>query len=172
MTNKQYGFYFDAGRCIECYTCEMACKVTNNLETGIFWRQVIETWKGEYPDIKRLFFSKSCLHCEQPPCIPACSAGAISKRAEDGIVIVDREKCTGCRDCLAACPYEVPRFASDGKMEMCDYCLGAGRESACTESCPAEALFSGTMEELQKIADAKNGKRMEGASLPSIIIVQ
>lgn len=170
--NNQYGFYFDASRCIQCFTCEIACKVTNEVETGVFLRQVTETWEGEYPDIKRIFFSKSCMHCENPPCVTACSTGAITKRGEDGIVIVDKDKCNGCRECLAACPYDVPQFGRDGTMQMCDYCIGVGKEPACTESCPAEALFSGPIDELKKTASAKNGKRMDGSSLPSLIIVQ
>jgi anaerobic dimethyl sulfoxide reductase subunit B (iron-sulfur subunit) len=169
--SQQYGFYFDAGRCIKCHTCEMACKVTNNLETGISWRQVIETWSGNYPDVTRTFFSKSCMHCEKPSCLEVCPTGAIWKRAEDGIVMVDKDKCNGCRDCLAACPYDVPQFGKDGKMQKCDYCTGAGREPACTESCPASAIYSGTLDTLLETAKGKNPERMDGDNIPSIILV-
>ena len=102
---KQYAFYFDADRCVMCYTCEVACKSTRNVELGVSWRKVIEIWRGEFPDVSRTFVSLSCLHCAEPACEDACPAGAISKRAEDGIVVVDKDKCTGCQDCYSACPY-------------------------------------------------------------------
>ena len=112
--SKQYGFYYDAGRCIQCRTCEVACKGTRGLESGVKWRQVVETWDGEYPDVTRTFFSLACMHCDKPACAAVCPTGAIVKRVEDGIVVVDRDKCNGCQDCLPACPYGVPQFGTDG----------------------------------------------------------
>lgn len=169
----QYGFYYDASRCIQCRTCELACKSAHDTEPGVKWRRVTETWGGKYPDITRTFFSLACMHCENPACVAACPTGAISKRAEDGIVVIDRDKCNGCRECFSACPYGVPQFGADGIMQKCDFCLGIGREPACAVSCPAEALFAGTLDELLEIARAKGkaSRRMEGVTKPSIIIV-
>src|SRR5512136_1088820 len=96
---KQYGFCFDADRCVMCHACEVACKASNSLEPGVNWRKVIEIWQGEFPDVTRTFVSLSCLHCAQPSCLPACPTGAISKRETDGIVIVDQDLCNGCREC-------------------------------------------------------------------------
>jgi anaerobic dimethyl sulfoxide reductase subunit B (iron-sulfur subunit) len=169
--SKQYGFYYDAGRCIQCRTCEVACKSTNNIEPGVKWRRVIETWGGNYPDVTRTFFSLACMHCEEPACIVACPTGAIRKRVEDGIVVVDKDKCNGCQDCFTACPYDVPQFGKDGKMQKCDYCSGIGREPACVESCPAEALYAGTIDELLEMAKGKTAGKMDGATKPSIVIV-
>jgi len=170
---EQYGFYYDAERCIQCRTCELACKSTNDTEPGIRWRRVIEAWNGKYPDVKRIFFSLACMHCEEPACAAACTAGAITKRAKDGIVVVDKEKCNGCQDCFAACPFGVPQFGADGKMQKCDYCLSAGRKPACVESCPADAIYAGTIKELMKIAAEKKAvaaRKMEGITRPSVII--
>ena len=169
--SKQCGFYYDTTRCIQCRTCEVACKITNNIEPGIKWRRVIETWGGEYPDITRTFFSSACMHCEKPACAAACPTRAITKRAEDGIVVVDRDKCNGCQDCFSACPYGVPQFGDDGTMQKCDFCIEIGREPACVLSCPAEALKFGTLDDLLKITIGKTTRRIDGATEPSIIIV-
>ncbi|MBN2239248.1 MAG: 4Fe-4S dicluster domain-containing protein [Dehalococcoidales bacterium] len=169
---KQYGFYFDESRCILCRTCEISCKAVNKVEYGVSWRKVFDIWSGEYPDVKRRFFSKSCMHCENPPCVPACPVGAITKREDDGIVVVDAAICNGCRDCLDACPWDIPQFGNDGKMQKCDYCLGAGQEPACTMSCPGEALFYGTLDELEKRTGVKKVRRMDGEAMPSMIIVR
>jgi len=167
----QYGFYFDSTRCVQCHTCENACKTTRNVEPGVKLRRVTEKWDGVFPNVTRTFFSLACMHCEEPACLEVCPTGAISKRAEDGIVVVDSDKCNGCRDCAAACPYGIPQFGKDGKLQMCDYCTPTGRPPACAVSCPAEALFYGTLEELWARAAGKPAKRMGGVAKPSIIVV-
>ena len=172
--SEQYGFYFDEGRCIQCRTCEVACKTTRNVELGVSWRRVIDIWEGKFPDIKRKFLSLACMHCEKPACAEVCPTKAIIKRFEDGIVVVDRDKCNGCRECYSVCPYEIPQFGKDGIMQKCDYCLMSGRIPACAETCPGEALFSGTLNDLMKKADV-NGKTIRRLDEPvgaSIIIVR
>jgi anaerobic dimethyl sulfoxide reductase subunit B (iron-sulfur subunit) len=168
---KQYGFYYDADRCIQCRTCELACKSAHDTEPGIKWRRVTETWGGTYPDVTRTFFSLACMHCEEPACVAVCPTEAISKRVDDGIVVVDTNTCNGCRDCFPACPYSVPQFAEDGTMQKCDYCAGIGREPACVEHCPTEALRYGTMEELSKLAAEKGAQKLAGPTKPSLFIV-
>jgi DMSO reductase iron-sulfur subunit len=167
---KQYGFYFDADRCVQCLACEVACKSVNNIEPGPRWRRVIDIWEGEFPGIARTFFSLACLHCGQPACAEVCPTGAISKRAEDGIVVVDRDKCNGCQECAAACPYGVPQFGDDGTMQKCDFCLGLGQEPACVATCPAEALHYGTMEALAGLAVEKAASKLAGPTEPSIFV--
>jgi anaerobic dimethyl sulfoxide reductase subunit B (iron-sulfur subunit) len=171
--SKQYGFYFDESRCIQCRTCEMSCKSAHNVEPGVKLRHVLDTWKGQFPDVTHTFFSLACMHCEQPACVAVCPTGAIIKRADDGIVVVDSEKCNGCQDCSQGCPYHIPQFGKDGKMQKCDFCLSINRTPACTESCPAEALYFGTIDELLLMAKYKNkvARRMEGSTQPYLIIV-
>lgn len=118
---KQLGFYYDENKCVRCLGCEVACRVANEVETGVKWRWLSDVWGGEFPNVTRKFYSNSCLHCEKPSCAAACPTGAISKRPEDGIVIVDKAKCNGCKDCFEACPYGIPQFGKDGKMQKCDY---------------------------------------------------
>jgi DMSO reductase iron-sulfur subunit len=169
---KQYGFYFDAERCVQCRTCEVACKSVRNIEPEIKWRRVIDIWDGVYPDDTRAYFSLACMHCGKPACIEVCPTGAISKRSEDGIVIVDRNKCNGCQDCLPACPYGVPQFGDNGIMQKCDFCVQINMEPACAVSCPTEALSFGNLDKLLEMAKKRKAtKRMGGPTEPSIIVV-
>ena len=171
---KQYGFYFDADRCVQCRACEVACKSVRDIEPGMNWIRVVDIWGGGYPNVTRDFFTLACMHCGKPACIAVCPTGAISKRDEDGIVVVDKDKCNGyngCRDCFSACPYGVPQFGEDGIMQMCDFCTGINIEPACAVCCPAEALKFGTLDELLEMAKGKGGKRMGGPTEPSIIVV-
>ena len=110
------------------------------------------------------------MHCTRPACAEVCPTDAINKRAEDGIVVVDRDKCNGCQDCFSACPYGVPQFGYDGTMQKCDFCIEIGGGPACAASCPAEALNFGTLGELLEMAPGKATKRMDGPTEPSVII--
>lgn len=168
---EQYGFYFDTDRCIQCRTCEVACQALHNIEPGAKWRRVIQTWSGEFPDVKTVYFSLACMHCGQPACVAVCPTGAISKRAEDGVVVVDKDNCNGCQACFSACPFDVPRFGSDGTLQKCDFCLGLGTEPACAAHCPTGALQYGTMESLPELAAGKTYEKLAGTTEPSIIIL-
>lgn len=168
---EQYGFYYDAGRCIQCRTCEVACKNTRDVEPGVKLRRVIETWDGSYPDVTVAFFSLACMHCEKPACASFCPTGAIYKRSEDGIVVVDKDKCNGCRDCLEACPYSVPQFGADGILQKCDFCIETDKEPACTISCPVGALSFGTIDTPVQSVAGKTAVKMEGATGPSVILL-
>lgn len=151
----QLGFYFDQRRCTACNTCVVACKQWNDVPAGpAFWRWVATEEEGRFPDLWVSHLSLSCCHCYDPACVQACPASAISKRDQDGIVLVDREACiSGCRACRDACPYDAPQFRDgSSKMEMCDFCLDRleeGKRPMCVVSCPLRALDSGPMEELR-----------------------
>jgi anaerobic dimethyl sulfoxide reductase subunit B (iron-sulfur subunit) len=132
--------------------------------------RLVEIWGGVYPNVTRGFFALACMHCGKPACIEVCPTGAISKRGEDGIVVVDRDKCNGCQDCFSACPYAVPQFDNSGIMQMCDFCAGINMEPACVVSCPTEALKFGTLDELLEMAKGKAARKMGGPAEPSIII--
>ena len=167
---SQYGFYFDADRCINCHACEVACKSLHKIEPGVYWRKTVEIWSGDFPEVSRTFASISCMHCAEPACEKACPAKAIIKREEDGIVIIDREKCTGCGICYDACPYGVPQFGIDRIMQKCDFCIESDGEPACAAPCPANALFYGTMEELARMAEETGAELLAGETSPSLYI--
>jgi len=161
----QLKFYLDQTRCTGCETCVIACKDWNDIPAGpANWRRVKVIEKGKYPDLFVAFLSTSCYHCAQPSCVSACPANAISKRAEDGIVVIDQDSCLGhdnCDMCLQACPYGIPQFGaeSNAKMEKCDFCAdrwSQGKKPVCVDSCPMRALDAGTADEIEtKYGDKK-----------------
>lgn len=171
--SKQYGFIIDTERCVDCRACVTACKTGNSVELGIAWRRIDTYWKGNYPDVSFTSVSVACHHCAKPACVDVCPASAISKRAGDGIVVVDASQCTGCRSCSTACPYNVPQYGRNGRMQKCDLCLErvlSGKKPFCVTTCPAGALSFGTMDALPKMAGNKKVRRMEGATGPSVFV--
>lgn len=179
---KQLGFYLDQSRCSGCYTCTVACKDWNDVPAGpAHWRWVktIEEGKYPYPHVVNLTFS--CFHCAKPTCIEACPVSAISKRKEDGIVVVDRDKCLGkdnCAElCREACPYEAPQFGveKNAKMQKCDFCLERwpqGKKPICVDACPLRALDAGPVTELKtKYGDVKEveGFTYSAEAKPSVV---
>jgi len=85
----QLGFYFDQSRCSGCFTCVVACKDWYDIPAGpIFWRRVTTTEQGQFPNVSVTFLSSSCYHCAEAPCIPACPAGAITKRKDKRLVLM------------------------------------------------------------------------------------
>jgi anaerobic dimethyl sulfoxide reductase subunit B (iron-sulfur subunit) len=161
---KQYGFCFESDRCLKCWACEIACKQWHGIKAGTYkLRKVVEVTNGAFPDVKRTFISSSCRHCSKPPCAAACPTGAISQRDEDGVVLVDDEKCIGCYACLEACPFGAPQFDTDGLMHICDMCLDRlekGQKPICAETCPTGALHWGTLEELSDLTNKKAANKM------------
>ena len=142
MAKTEYSFSFNINRCVQCHACETACKIHNNVETGCTWRKVMTFWHGEYPEISNKTLSISCMHCVDPECVKVCPEHAIGKNS-NGIVLVDRELCTGCRLCFDACPVGAPQFGKDGIMQKCDLCLNRlekGEEPICAETCPGGAI--------------------------------
>lgn len=153
----QLGFYFDQTRCTGCYTCVVACKDWNDVPAGpASWRKVETIERGKYPDVFVAFLSTSCNHCAKPSCIPVCPVNAITKRKEDGIVVVDRDKCLGkesCDMCLQACPYKAPQFGAEknAKMQMCNLCAERWAEKKlpiCVAGCPMRALDAGPIDQM------------------------
>lgn len=161
--SEQYGFAFDTERCVQCHACEVACRSLNNAEPGIGWRRVVDLWKGDYPDVMNRTISFACMHCAEPACEAVCPSGAITKRTQDGAVLVDKDKCIGCHSCYLACPFGVPQFGSDGKMQKCNFCvdrLFEGNEPMCAATCPADALQFGPMKELTGESMAMSAKKI------------
>lgn len=102
----------DQTRCMGCRSCVAACAVENHFTPDAPWNVMVEYEVGTYPEVRRVYNTMNCMHCEQPACKAACDARgtkAISKN-EFGVVLVDYDKCNGCGYCAAVCPYGVPQI--------------------------------------------------------------
>lgn len=100
----RWGMVIDIARCIGCHACTLGCIAENKLPPGVVYRVVLEEEVGEYPDVRRRFTPRPCVHCQNPPCVKACPVTATYKD-EQGVVRMDYDRCIGCRYCLVACPY-------------------------------------------------------------------
>ncbi|WP_080798714.1 4Fe-4S dicluster domain-containing protein [Arabiibacter massiliensis] len=177
MAAHQYGFFVDTTRCVKCYACEVACQQWHGMRAGTWMRRTVhESCTGTFPHVERTFTSLSCMHCENPACTAVCPVQAVTKREEDGLVVVDKGICIGCRSCALACPFDVPRYGAKKVMDKCDGCLGLGRkpdeEPRCVATCPTRALRFGRLEDMAALAAAKGGQRMEGDTAPSVYVAR
>ena len=158
---SRYAFYFDASGCSGCKACQVACKDRNGLEVGLLWRRVYEVSGGSWerqedawlPQVYAYNLSVACNHCERAVCVEACPTKAIYQR-QDGIVLIDAERCIGCKYCSWACPYGAPQYDSRAKsMTKCTFCVEdveAGLAPACVAACPLRVLDFGEKTELEQ----------------------
>ena len=102
-------FCFDHRMCIGCEGCSVACKQVNQSSKGLGLRRVRAINSQRSDGLPTYYISLSCNHCKDPKCVEVCKREAISKRI-DGVVILDPDKCEGCKDCMGACPYDAIRF--------------------------------------------------------------
>jgi Fe-S-cluster-containing dehydrogenase component len=101
----RWGMVIDKLRCVQCYSCQVSCKQAYFLPPGIFFNRVATGETGQYPMVRKHTFPLLCNHCTDAPCVNVCPTGASYQR-EDGIVLIDHDKCVGCKYCIMACPYQ------------------------------------------------------------------
>jgi len=172
----------DLEKCIGCRNCQLACKdehvgndwspIAKPQSEGQFWINVYEKERGTLPKIVMDWMPVLCMHCKQAPCMPACSEKAIYRR-KDGIVLIDPEKCNGCKDCMSACPYGVIYFNEEPKIAqkctLCAHLLDRGwKEPRCVNACPAEALIFGEVSELGDLMRRAEELKPEAGSKPAV----
>ncbi len=147
MATKKYVFLADTERCVNCQACTVACRAEWNTPLGYSRNWVREVMTVANDGAPRLsLISGRCQHCDEAPCVAYCPSGASYTR-EDGIVLVDREICSGCEMCVSVCPYDA-RFKNpeDDKISKCTYCqprIDSGGQPACVEVCFNKALIFG-----------------------------
>jgi formate dehydrogenase iron-sulfur subunit len=161
----------DITKCIGCEECVLACKEENDLGPDRL-RAGQEAVDGlsstrfstilRYPDDH--FVRQQCRHCLEPACVSACLVGAMQKTPA-GPVIYDSDLCMGCRYCLVACPYGIPRYEWEEaaplvkKCTLCNHLIEKGEEPACVTACPEDALLFGERDELMTEAHRRIAER-------------
>jgi len=170
-TSRKMGLVIDLDICVGCHACAVNCKEWNTSNYGAplsdqdpygaeptgTWLNRIHTFEVQ-PDegpAQVVHFPKSCLHCEDAPCVTVCPTGASYKRVEDGIVLVNEDHCMGCGLCAWACPYGARELdAAAGVMKKCTLCVDRiynqnlpeeDRVPACVRTCPAGARHFGDL---------------------------
>ncbi len=164
----------DTTRCIGCRACQVACKSWNGLPAT----RTAATASGANPphldavNFTRVLFAEStradgstrwtfvkrqCMHCREPACAAVCPVGALKKTASGPVIYLD-DRCMGCRVCMLACPFSVPKYEWDARVpyvRKCTFCAdrqAAGLAPSCVATCPSGCLQSGTREDLLKEA--------------------
>jgi len=168
------GLVIDLDTCVGCHACAVACKQWNDggqfgplPDADAYGREPLGVWVNRVhsyevtaPDRHMtVHFPRSCLHCEVPDCVTVCPTGASYKRAEDGIVLVDEDKCIGCKLCAWACPYGAREISeAKGTMQKCTLCVDriynetldvVDRQPACVQACPTRARHFGDLGDAQ-----------------------
>jgi Fe-S-cluster-containing dehydrogenase component len=164
------GLLYDATLCVGCKACVAACKTANDnpaefstldhlwdtpLDTSGYTFNLIKMYRNGTMDAKDqetngfAFMKTSCMHCGDPSCVSACPVSAMTKDPVTGVVGYNPDKCIGCRYCVAACPFGIPKYQYDsptgriGKCELCRHRHKDGHYSACAEVCPTGATLFG-----------------------------
>jgi Fe-S-cluster-containing dehydrogenase component len=145
--DKRYAMVVDTKLCVGCKACVLACNAENGVPEGFCRDWIVEEVKGEFPKLSMEIRSERCNHCENSPCVDACPTGA-SHVNEGGVVLVSHNKCTGCKACIAACPYDARYVHPDGYVDKCTFCLHRvqeGKDPACVDVCPTFCMTFGDL---------------------------
>ncbi len=149
MSGPRYGMAVDTRTCVGCNACVIGCKTENGVAAGFSRDWTTTETTGAYPDLKMTIRSERCNHCEDAPCVAVCPTGA-SHYGPGDTVQVNPDKCTGCKACITACPYDA-RFIDPqtGTAEKCTFCVHRIENgiptTACEEMCPTESIVFGDL---------------------------
>ena len=170
-TGKKLGLVIDLDICVGCHACATSCKAWNSsgysalptdsdpygADPSGVWFNRVHTYEveNEHGESMTVNFPRSCLHCDNAPCVTVCPTGASYKREEDGIVLVNPDTCIGCKLCSWACPYGAREYdQTDGVMKKCTLCVDKiynknlpeqSRVPACVAACPTGARSFGDL---------------------------
>jgi sulfite dehydrogenase (quinone) subunit SoeB len=190
---RRLGLLVDLDICVGCHACAVACKEWNTggpagplndvdpygKDPRGVWLCRVQTFvAGEGASGRTVHFPKNCLHCENARCVTVCPTGASYKRADDGIVLVDADKCIGCKLCAWACPYGAREFDEvEGVMRKCTLCVDriddrrlpdAERVPMCVRTCPTRARHFGDFADPDSDVSRLAAERGAAAPLPDL----
>ncbi|MEO1105449.1 MAG: 4Fe-4S dicluster domain-containing protein, partial [Pseudomonadota bacterium] len=182
------GLVIDLDICVGCQACAVRCKEWNTSghsapltdtdpygadPSGVWFNRIhsFEVVDGPSGEGRTVHFPKSCLHCEDAPCVTVCPTGASYKREQDGIVLVNADTCIGCKLCSWACPYGAREYDEDeGVMKKCTLCVDKiynenlpeeSRVPACVSTCPVGARHFGDLgdraSDVSRLVEARGG---------------
>jgi Fe-S-cluster-containing dehydrogenase component len=169
IPGRKFVMVVDLSKCKNARKCTENCQKGHDLQADQEWMKVLSMKDNEYTD--PYWFPKSCYHCDNPPCVKVCPCDATYKR-HDGIVLIDTDRCVGCKFCISACPYSARVFnwklteeqehntakyspetsvpQQDGTVGKCDFCPDLSRNGElphCASGCPMGAIYFGDANE-------------------------
>jgi len=188
IPGRRWVMVIDLALCDGCGSCQEACAETHFLPAGRDWLRLYQL--QDSPETAPYWFPKPCFHCDNPPCTRVCPVGATFKR-QDGVVLIDNERCIGCRFCMAACPYSTRVFNWErpasppealaqayspekgfprrvGTVEKCDFCPDMARQGRlphCAARCEMGAIWFGDENE-----DAVSNGKGETTRLSKLLL--
>lgn len=184
MTEK--AVYFDSSKCTACKGCQIACKMWNNLPSPLGTNEA--KWSGTHQNpvdlngdtrliitfnelegdskikpVKWAFGRRACQHCTDAPCASVCPGGALVRNEETGFVEVYQDKCVGCQYCHSACPFDVPRYESNGLLDktVIDKCTGCADRVAVRSCRLSSIMIPGRYGDDYNQGGSHQGKRIQ-----------
>jgi tetrathionate reductase subunit B len=177
-------FIIDVAKCNGCYSCQISCKdehVGNDWtpyakpepDTGQFWIKIHESTRGTIPKVKMAYLPVLCMHCDNAPCISACKVKVGIYKRHDGLVVINPQKCTGCKNCADACPYGAIFFNEDlnlaQKCTGCAHLLDRGwKEPRCVDICPTGAITFGEESKMAEPISRADVLKPESGAKPRV----
>jgi len=146
----RFGMVVDTARCVGCMDCVTACKPENVVPEGFNRDWIVYDTVGTMPGLHMEIRSERCNHCGNPPCVYCCPCGASHVHERGGVVLVYAYKCSGCKACIAACPYNARFIHPDGYADKCTFCIhrvDQGLDPACVAVCPTHCMTFGDFED-------------------------
>lgn len=165
----RYGMLINTKKCVGCYACRVSCQMQNELPVDESFIKFFDIETGIFPNVRNEIIPVQCQHCEDAPCVDVCPTKATYTN-EDGIVLVDHDRCIGCKYCMVACPYGArTQNEKTGVVEKCRFCVNLvakGKQPACVATCISNARIFGDLDdpqsEINKAITKYNAKPLRG----------
>lgn len=174
----RYAMIIEPKKCIGCFACRVACQNNNELPLKNQFIRFEDKEEGVYPNVKYTVYPLQCQHCQDAPCIKACPTTA-SHKNEFGLTLVDKDKCMGCRRCVAACPYNARTYIEqEHVVQGCNLCLSLiekGEEPTCVSTCLTKCRTFGDLDnpkgEFAKLLPKAKPIRTDLGTKPTLLYI-